>query len=77
MENWKLSLQNEFPEYYLTDVNKDLKDKDIDVYFNYEQMPIAGYNYRGRVLLGSFHTPENFIKGSKRKYRPSNKQPNY
>ena len=48
-EEYRLSLKGEFPEYYLTDVNKLLRDVDVTCYLNWEQMPIVGVSYGSRV----------------------------
>ena len=70
-ENHIISLRNEYPEYYLTDVNYQLRDTDVKCYLNWEQMPIAGINYGDRILIGEFRTPKNYMKSSaKRKYAP-------
>lgn len=66
-----IKLKDEYPEYYLTDVNKLLKDTEIKVYFHWEQMPVVGPSYGGKVLVGTFKTPKNYISGSLRKYRPA------
>lgn len=65
-----IDLVGEYPEYYLTDINKDLRDQDIKCYLNWEQMPIVGMNYGNRILIGEFRTPKNYISKSKRKYHP-------
>jgi hypothetical protein len=46
-----IQLENEWPEYYLTDVHKVLKDTDVTCYLNWEQMPIAGINYGDRIEI--------------------------
>lgn len=35
-ETHNIKLTNEWVEYYLTDINKSLKDQEITVYFTYE-----------------------------------------
>ena len=65
-----IKINNEFHEYYLTDYNKALIDVDVKCYFVWEQMPIVGANYGSRIEIIEFRTPKNYIKGSRRKYRP-------
>ena len=74
-----IKLTNEYPEYYLTDVNKQLRDTDVTCYFNWEQMPVAGVNYGSRMEITRFRTPKNYISGSRRKYAPGpeSREPNY
>ncbi|TNV75511.1 hypothetical protein FGO68_gene11459 [Halteria grandinella] len=69
-KNHVISLQAEWPEYYLTDINKLLRDQDVTCYLQWEQMPIAGANYGGKMSLGTFRTPKNYISNSRRKYAP-------
>lgn len=72
-----ISLKNEFPEYYLTDVNKLLRDQDVTCYLNWEQMPVAGANYGSRIEIGKFRTPKNYISNSRRKYAPGPERREY
>jgi len=51
-------------------VNKDLRDKEVKCYLNWEQMAIVGANYGSRMEIAQFKTPKNYISGSKRKYHP-------
>ena len=44
-EHYTLDLEDEWVEYYLTDINKDLKGKDVTVYFKWEQMTTVGPFY--------------------------------
>ena len=53
----KISLKNEYPEYYLTDYNKQLIDIDVTCHLNWEQMPVVGANYGSRVEIATFRTP--------------------
>ena len=36
VKNHVIRLKDEYPEYYLTDVNKQLKDTEVKVYFHWE-----------------------------------------
>jgi len=69
-----ISLKNEYPEYYLTDYNKQMRDVDVTCHLNWEQMPIVGANYGSRIEIGTFRTPKNYITNSKRKYAPGPEQ---
>ncbi len=74
-----IKLRNEWPEYYLTDINKAFRDTDVQCYLNWEQMPIVGVNYGDRMLIAEFRTPKNYISQSRRKYAPGpeNREQNY
>ena len=48
-EHWKIDLTNEHIEYYLTDINKELKDTDIRIYFKGEVMSTIG-SYYGEMV---------------------------
>jgi len=50
-EQW-IDIKRALPEYYLTDINKELKNKEVEVYLNWEVMPTVGLQYRDKVLLG-------------------------
>ena len=65
-----VDLRNEYPEYYLTDYNKQLRDTDVTCHLNWEQMPVAGANYGSRIEIAKFRTPKNYISGSRRRYAP-------
>lgn len=75
----KITLKNEYPEYYLTDYNKQLRDVDVTCHLNWEQMPVVGINYGSRVEIATFRTPKNYITSSKRDYfpGPKNREVNY
>ena len=74
-----VDLRGEYPEYYLTDINKQLRDTEVTCYLNWEQMPIVGANYGSRIEIAKFKTPKNYISQSRRKYHPGpeNKSTNY
>lgn len=36
VKNHKLKLSREYPEYYITDVNKNLRNQEVEVYLNWE-----------------------------------------
>ena len=74
-----IKLDNEFVEYYLTDLNKQLKDQEITVYLTYEHMTIVGPTYGEKIKIGTFKAPSNYISGSRRDYHPGpkNREFNY
>jgi hypothetical protein len=78
-EHHVIKLVGEYPEYYLTDINKLLRDTDVTCHLNWEQMPVAGANYGSRMEIGRFRTPKNYISNSRRKYAPGpdNREANY
>ena len=64
---YKLDLQDEWVEYYLTDLTKTMKGKKINVFLRWEQMTTIGPYYSGTHALGSFNMPEKFVnEGSRR-----------
>ena len=54
----------------MTDINRKLKGTTVKFYFNWEQMPIVGFNFGDKVYLGEYTIPDGYIKGSKRYIRP-------
>jgi hypothetical protein len=73
-----LSLDHEFVEYYMVDVNKDLKDKNVQVFLRWEVMSTVGFYYADMIEIGSLKVPEKYTRGS-RKYKPGppNRTENY
>ena len=79
-EFYHLDMKNEWVEYYLTDLNRGLKGKNINVYLRWEQMTTIGPYYMGKELIGNFKMPENFKNESKKRaYKPgpTNRVENY
>eukprot|EP00350_Pseudokeronopsis_sp_OXSARD2_P004321 CAMPEP_0170541860 /NCGR_PEP_ID=MMETSP0211-20121228/1471_1 /TAXON_ID=311385 /ORGANISM="Pseudokeronopsis sp., Strain OXSARD2" /LENGTH=100 /DNA_ID=CAMNT_0010844737 /DNA_START=182 /DNA_END=484 /DNA_ORIENTATION=- len=48
-KNYVIKLNKQWVEYYLTDINKQMRGTDVKVYFNYEQMPIVGFDFGGKI----------------------------
>ena len=67
LEFYKLNLKDEWVEYYLTDMTKNLKGKKINVVLQWEQMTGIGPYYRGKHAIGSFTMPEEFVAENKRR----------
>ena len=67
LEFYKLDLKDEWVEYYLTDMTKNLKGKKVKVLLQWEQMTGIGPYYRGRHPLGSFTMPEEYVAENKRR----------
>ena len=65
-EHHIIKLKNQWPEYYLTDVNKQMRGVGVKVYLNWEQMPTVGVDFGGRLEIGNFVVPKNYISGSRR-----------
>lgn len=78
-EHHHISLKNEHVEYYLTDVNKELKEKDIKVFFRWEHMSTIGSYYAEMIEIGSFKAPKKYVGNSKRQFSPGppSRQVNY
>jgi hypothetical protein len=39
---WKINLKRSLPEYYLTDINKKLRNTEVKVYLNWNHMATIG-----------------------------------
>ena len=61
-EFYKIDLEDEWVEYYLTDMTKSLKGKEVKVYVRWEQMTTIGPYYNGEELVGTFKMPAEFHK---------------
>ena len=55
-----IDLQSETVEYPISDVYKKLKGRKVNVFFNWEHMPIVGINYKGRKHVGEFTMPSEY-----------------
>ena len=63
--------KDEWIEYYLTDLKRDLKGKKIDVFLRWEQMTTIGPYYNAKKLIGQFTMPDEFKNESKKRaYKP-------
>jgi len=51
--NHVLNLNQEFVEYYLADINKNLKDKQVKVLLRWEVMSAVGFYYADTVEIGT------------------------
>ena len=69
-EHHHIKLTNEHVEYYLTDINKELIEKDVKIYFRWEHMSTIGSYYAEMVELTSFKGPKKHFGDSKRKFTP-------
>lgn len=69
-EHHHIQLTNEHVEYYLTDVNRELKDKDVRVFFRWEHMSTIGSYYAEMIEMGSFKGPKKYSGNSKRQFSP-------
>ena len=78
-EHFKINLTNEHVEYYLTDINSELKGSNIKVYFKGEIMSTIGSYYGDAIEVGSFKAPDKYVGNSKRSYKPGpdNRVENY
>ena len=75
----QLDLEDEWIEYHLTDLNKSLKGKKVDVYMRWWQMTTIGPYYSGTKKIGQFEIPDKYTTKSKRGYvpGPSGRKVNY
>ena len=69
-EHHHIDLTNEHVEYYLTDINKSLKETDVTVYFRWEHMSTFGSYYGDMVEIGTFKAPKKYLGDSKRQFTP-------
>ena len=58
IEHYTLDLEDEWVEYYLTDITKSLTNKNVNVYLRWEQMTTIGPYYSGQELIGNFTVPQ-------------------
>ena len=59
-KNHVLALENEYLEYFVTDMTKQLKNKDLKLYLKWEAMSTVGFYYHDMVEVGSYRVPENY-----------------
>ena len=64
--NHQIDLSKEYIEYYLTDINKELKGKDVTIYLRYEIMTTVGQYYANKMEVASFRAPDKYFGASKR-----------
>ena len=78
-QHHQIDLKDEHIEYYLTDINRHLKDNKIRIYFRWEYMSVFGTYFGDMVEVGSFTAPSKYMGNSKRQFRPGPKdrQENY
>ena len=77
---YSLDLENEYFEYWLSDINRELKGKTIKFMLRWEEMSTVGTYYADMIEVGSYRMPNVYYKSSgSRKYRPgpSNRPVNY
>ena len=55
-----VNLTNAKSEYLISDIYRQFKGKPLDVYFNWEHMPIVGVNYKDRVHAGTIYVPDEY-----------------
>lgn len=56
-----LNLQQEYIEYYLTDIKKQMKDKAIKVFLRWENMSTVGAYFADSIQIGEFRVPKNYM----------------
>ena len=69
-DDYHLTLKDEYVEYYLSDMNKNMKGQTVNVYFRWEQMAVIGPYYSGKVKIGEFKVPDRYLGDQSRKYSP-------
>ena len=65
-EHHHISVTREHVEYYLTDINKELKGAEVTIYFRWEHLSTIGSYYGEQVQIGSFEVPSKYSGNSKR-----------
>ena len=53
-DHWLIDVTNEHVEYYLTDMNKELKDTNVKIFFRWELMSTIGTYWGDMVEVGQF-----------------------
>ena len=79
-EHYTLDLQDEWVEYYLTDVKKSLRGKEVTVSLRWEQMTTIGPYYSGEQQITTFTMPTDYVDASRRRKHlpgPHNRKENY
>ena len=61
-----IDVLDEHVEYYLTDINRSLKDTNVKIYFRWEMMSTFGSYYGEMVEVGQFTAPSKYMGASKR-----------
>ena len=69
-EHHHIQLANEHVEYYLTDINNELSEKEIKIYFRWEYMSTIGTYYAEMVELTAFTVPKKHFGNQKRNFTP-------
>ena len=65
-DNYVLNLNSEYVEYYLSDINKNLQEKDVKILLRWEVMSTVGFYYSDMIEITSFKLPKNFSSKAKR-----------
>ena len=65
-EHHMIDVLDEHVEYYLTDINRSLKDTNVKIYFRWEMMSTFGSYYGEMVEVGQFTAPSKYMGASKR-----------
>ena len=61
-EKHHITLTNDKAEYFITDQYKNLRGKSARIVFNWEHMPIVGFNYKNKQVVGEVTFPEKYSK---------------
>ena len=78
-EHHHIKLTKEHVEYYLTDINRELKGTEVKIYLRWEHMSTIGSYFAEMVPLQSFYAPTKYSGSSKRQFTPGpqNRRLNY
>mmetsp|Transcript_43175 Transcript_43175/g.57116 ORF Transcript_43175/g.57116 Transcript_43175/m.57116 type:complete len:204 (+) Transcript_43175:33-644(+) len=69
-DNHLIKLTREHVEYYLTDLNKELKDTEVKIFFRFEHMSTIGTYYGEQYEVFKFRVPSKHLGSSKRQFTP-------
>ena len=61
-----IQLIREHVEYYLTDINKELKNTEVKIFFRFEHMSTIGSYYGDQYEVFKFTVPGKYLGSSKR-----------
>jgi hypothetical protein len=71
-EFYQIDYKKEWVEYYLTDMTRSLKGKNVKVFLRWEQMTHIGPYYSGKVPIGEIQLPNEYVNQAKRRsHRPA------
>ena len=53
-------MEEEYVEYYLTDINRKLKSNEVKIYLRWEHMSTIGAYYSDQIEMATLHIPTKY-----------------